>query len=68
MYGYTNYDAVMGSHELRMQRARASAVNAGLGQKERGRRSPLRFSARPFANRARVTITPSHSPETMLWA
>ncbi len=68
MYGVTNYDAVKTLHEARMQRVRASAVAAGLGHRERSHRSPLRFSARHLASRTGITITRTHSPETMLWA
>ncbi|MDH3730394.1 MAG: hypothetical protein OES13_04640 [Acidimicrobiia bacterium] len=65
---YTNYDAFKALHEARLQRARASAVAAGFGHRERVVRSPLRSAARHFANRRAIAITPSHSPETMLWA
>ncbi|MDH3731474.1 MAG: RNA dependent RNA polymerase [Acidimicrobiia bacterium] len=69
-YQHTNYDAFKAMHEARLQRVRASAVAAGLGDVERTHRSPLRFAARMFAvkDRTSVTIKANHSPETMLWA
>ncbi len=65
---YTNYDAFRELHQARMQRARASAVASGWSQLDRSRRSPLRRTARLFGNKRRLTMTPGHSPETMLWA